>query len=143
MSQIDFIYEIDSQELRFLEKRKFKTIFKAVLSCFSKEEFKVELVLVTSGRIRALNKAHRAKDKPTDVLSFSYGDDAILGSIVIDIETAKRQARSYKQSTEKEIYELFIHGLLHLLGMDHESLPEADLMRTYERYFSDLLLKGI
>ncbi len=82
----------------------------------------IELILTTDEEIQKLNKQFRNKDKPTDVLSFPLEDapNTPLGSIVISIDTAKKQAQKHSHSVEEEIKLLFIHGLLHLLGYDHE-----------------------
>ena len=82
----------------------------------------IELILTTDEEIRELNKIHRNKDKATDVLSFPLENipGMPLGSIVISIDTAKKGAKEFGHSVEDEIKLLFIHGLLHLLGYDHE-----------------------
>ncbi|WP_456470307.1 rRNA maturation RNase YbeY [Caminibacter sp.] len=83
----------------------------------------VELILTTDEEIKELNKTYRQKDKPTDVLSFPLENipGMPLGSIVISIDTAKKGAKEFSHSVEDEIKLLFIHGLLHLLGYDHET----------------------
>lgn len=83
----------------------------------------IELILTTDEEIQKLNKTYRNKDKPTDVLSFPLEEmpGMPLGSIVISIDTAKRGAEEFGHSVEDEIKLLFIHGLLHLLGYDHET----------------------
>ena len=83
----------------------------------------IELILTTDEEIKELNKIHRNKDKATDVLSFPLEDmpQMPLGSIVISLDTAKRVANELGHSIEEEIKLLFIHGLLHLLGYDHET----------------------
>jgi len=82
----------------------------------------VEFILCDNLEIRELNKEHREIDKPTDVLSFPLEDfpHAPLGTIVISIDYAKDISLKLDHSTEDEISLLFIHGLLHLNGMDHE-----------------------
>ena len=82
----------------------------------------IELILTDDKEIQELNKTYRQKDKPTDVLSFPLEEmpGMPLGSIVISIDTAKRGAKEFGHSVEDEIKLLFIHGLLHLLGYDHE-----------------------
>jgi rRNA maturation RNase YbeY len=100
---------------------------------------------VDDAAIRKLNKKWRNKDKATDVLSFpllsvqelklapSHPGALVLGDIVISVPTAKRQAaeRGHRLSVELEI--LLVHGLLHLLGYDHEHSPrEAARMRRLE-----------
>jgi len=83
----------------------------------------IELVLTTDKEIQELNKIYRNKDKPTDVLSFPLEEmpGMPLGSIIISVDTAKRVANELGHSIEDEIKLLFIHGLLHLLGYDHET----------------------
>jgi len=82
----------------------------------------IELVLVDDLKIKKINKEYRNIDKPTDVLSFPFEDTpgAILGIIVISIDQALKGAKRFGHSIDDEIALLFIHGILHLLGYDHE-----------------------
>ena len=83
----------------------------------------IELIFTTDEEIKKLNKTYRNKDKATDVLSFPLEEmpGMPLGSIVISIDTAKKGAEEFGHSVNDEIKLLFIHGLLHLLGYDHET----------------------
>ena len=82
------------------------------------------LVVTSDRRIRALNRAWRGLDEATDVLSFPAGDGPgparHLGDLVISRQTAARQARAEGHSLATELRVLALHGLLHLLGYDHE-----------------------
>jgi len=82
------------------------------------------IVLTTDRRIRRLNRTWRGVDTSTDVLSFPAGEDPgpgrHLGDLVISRETAARQARHEGHSLATELRVLALHGLLHLLGYDHE-----------------------
>ena len=93
--------------------------------------------------MRRLNRQYRNKDKPTDVLSFPLADalcPALLGDVVISVETAARQARRHKHALREEIQTLLVHGILHLLGYDHEaSRNEAIRMHRKERAIKALL----
>jgi probable rRNA maturation factor len=87
----------------------------------------VSIAFVDDGEMRALNRIHRGKNKPTDVLSFSTGDDGLpdafahlLGDLVISLDTARTQALLCRHSIDVEIAVLVAHGVLHLLGFDHE-----------------------
>jgi probable rRNA maturation factor len=84
----------------------------------------VTVVITTDRRIRRLNQLWRSMDKATDVLSFPAGDDPgparHLGDLVISRQTAARQARNEGHSLATELRVLALHGLLHLLGYDHE-----------------------
>jgi len=87
--------------------------------------------------IHSLNRQYRGKDKPTDVLSFPLADELhpfLLGDVVISVETATRQAQRRGHSLREELQILLIHGILHLLGYDHEiSRSESIRMRRKER----------
>jgi len=82
----------------------------------------IELIITSNEEIQAINKEHRGIDKATDVLSFPYDDMpmAPLGSIVISKEFVEQKAQEFGHSIQDELRLLFIHGLLHLLGYDHE-----------------------
>ena len=89
------------------------------------------VVFMTDGMIRRYNRDYRGFDKPTDVLSFP-GDDGYLGDILISSETAYNQARkSNTLSFESNIRRLALHGLLHLMGYDHET--DQGEMKAFER----------
>jgi probable rRNA maturation factor len=93
----------------------------------------LELLLTDDSTIHALNKQYRGKDRPTDVLSFSLEDPVHLGQLVISVDRAREQAEQIGQSLEEELRFLFAHGVLHLLGYDHEE-PEEEkemLEKTY------------
>ena len=87
----------------------------------------IDLTLCYNNTIQQYNKEYRQQDKTTDVLSFPIENDMIidnnfmpLGSIVISLDFIVDKAEEYKHSTESEMALLFIHGLLHILGYDHE-----------------------
>jgi probable rRNA maturation factor len=80
----------------------------------------VSIAVVPDGRIKALNRRYRRKDAPTDVLSFPADEPGTLGDIVIAAGIARRQAREAGHSLQTELRVLALHGLLHLLGYDHE-----------------------
>ncbi len=83
----------------------------------------IELVAVCSKDMRELNKTYRDIDKPTDVLSFPLEElpDTPIGSIVINIDKVKEVSENLSHSFDEEFALLFLHGLLHLLGYDHEN----------------------
>ncbi|HRF57289.1 MAG TPA: rRNA maturation RNase YbeY [Campylobacterales bacterium] len=83
----------------------------------------LELIIVNDEEMRGINLEYRKLDKPTDVLSFpiKVSKTEFIGSIIISANTAKRVADEMGHAFEVELKILFIHGLLHLLGFDHES----------------------
>lgn len=100
------------------------------------------LLLTDDKEIHRLNLQYRKKDKPTDVLSFPSNMERYLGDLVISVETAKAQAREYKTTLIDEITRLITHGLLHLLGYDHEKVSPATArkMRRKEKLLLDQIL---
>ena len=105
----------------------------------------VGIVFIDKKAMRKLNKQYRQKDKVTDVLSFAGGgevmdDDAFLGDIVLCVEQIKKQAEEHDLHASEELSYLVLHGLLHLLGYDHEeSEAEAKKMfRIQDKLFADL-----
>ena len=88
-------------------------------------------LITTDRELSRLNREFRLRDYPTDVLSFPAGRASarvvrgdggqFLGEIAISLQTAARQARDYGHSLDEEVEILMLHGLLHLLGMDHET----------------------
>jgi probable rRNA maturation factor len=92
----------------------------------------------SDARIQELNRIYRNKDKPTDVLSFAMteaGFSSSLGDLVVSTETTIKQAKEYGVSREAEVVRLVAHGILHLLGYDHEMVSpvEANRMRRAEK----------
>ncbi|WP_129674097.1 rRNA maturation RNase YbeY [Candidatus Chloroploca sp. Khr17] len=104
----------------------------------------VSVLLADDARLQALNRAFRGLDEPTDVLSFADdGDgaafvaqpDAVryLGDVALSYERVVAQAHEYGHSRARELAYLTVHGMLHLLGYDHERGPDdAALMRSRE-----------
>ena len=80
----------------------------------------VTVAIVPDARVRVLNRQYRRKDAPTDVLSFPAGERGQLGDVVIAAGVARGQAREAGHSLQTELRVLALHGLLHLLGYDHE-----------------------
>lgn len=107
----------------------------------------LSILFVGDRAMRTLNRTWRGKDRTTDVLSFSLREGRfprirpeLLGDIVISVPAAARQAREEGLPLVREIDRLLVHGLVHLLGYDHERGPrEARRMRSKERE----LLRGI
>lgn len=117
-----------------------------LLAAVGRDSASVSLTLVNDAAIRELNRGYRAKDKPTDVLSFPLDDgpdeargETLLGDVVISVETARRQASDYDAPLQRELYRLLIHGLLHLLGHDHVRAGERRVMEREERRLADVI----
>jgi len=96
----------------------------------------VTLALVGDARMRKMNREFRGFDKATDVLSFPAGDDSgagrYLGDIVISVDTAERQSRRRGSLLTRELRVLALHGVLHLLGYDHQT-DDGEMRRVEYR----------
>ena len=108
----------------------------------------LSVAIVDNDAIRALNREYRGKDRPTDVLSFSQVEEpgaaptdpaaliddpaTLLGDVVISIDTALAQARDQGVTARARLRTLLIHGVLHLIGYDHERSP-SDARRMFAR----------
>ena len=100
------------------------------------------LIMTDNNYIQTINKDYRKKDRPTDVISFAYRENAFpglpdthenLGDVYISLEKAKEQATEYKVTLREEVKRLMIHGILHLVGYDHEKgRKEQEEMRAKE-----------
>lgn len=108
-----------------------------MLHALRRPKDELSVVLCDDASIHDLNRRYRGKDKPTDVLAFAIQEGEVsgtpsewLGDIVISIPTAARQGVLHKHGREAEIILLLAHGLLHLLGFDHVSLPEERRMKA-------------
>jgi probable rRNA maturation factor len=95
----------------------------------------LSIVLCDDRTIHSLNRRHRRKDKPTDVLAFALregppmaGAQHVLGDVVISLDTARRQAAEHGHSLWREVTLLLAHGLLHLIGYDHRTDAEEARM---------------
>jgi rRNA maturation RNase YbeY len=109
-------------------------------------ETELSILLVNDREMRGLNRRYRGIDRTTDVLAFAQQEgaggspDGLLGDVVISVDTARRQARDAGSSLGVEVDRLLIHGLLHLLGYDHErSSAEARRMQRRERMLASWL----
>lgn len=104
-------------------------------------EGEISIVLTDDETIHGYNRDFRGVDRPTDVLSFpaSEGEELIgipdghLGDIMISVETAERQAKELGHSTEREIAFLAVHGTLHVLGYDHMTPEDEEIMTARQR----------
>jgi len=119
----------------------------ALLEAAGLRDAGLSVLLVGDRAMRSLNRRYRGKDRTTDVLSFSFregqGADVqhlLLGDIVISVPTALRQAREAGHTLYGEVDRLLVHGLLHLLGYDHERGAADDRrMRARERRLLEVL----
>jgi probable rRNA maturation factor len=106
-------------------------------------EVGVEVAVADGDAVRDLNRLYRGRDEPTDVLSFASSEAAVafpaapeeapsLGEIVVCLPVAEAQAAESGRELEGEIVHLVVHGMLHILGYDHEEAAEGERMKARE-----------
>jgi probable rRNA maturation factor len=141
-----------------LETRALAAIVERLLTEIGESGSSVSLTLVRDRAMRELNREHRGKDAPTDVLSFpifapeafdrtgrtrpvapEHGPERMLGDIVVSIDTAARQAADYDATLEREVQRLLIHSVLHLAGHDHLEPGERRVMEAEERRLAEAI----
>lgn len=123
----------------------------AILECLGRADAELSVALVDDERMRGLNRDWRGKDATTDVLSFSQVEGEtmssgvdLLGDVVISVPVLERQAADGGWTVDEELARLLLHGVLHLLGFDHESDEDARAMRLEEgRIVAALGARGI
>jgi len=119
----------------------------AVLNIEQVSAVALTILLTDDEKMRSLNRQFRSVDKTTDVLSFSFGDDQVplgeslvyLGDIAISAPYAYRQAAAQGHGATAEVQLLAIHGILHLLGYDHEAAEAKQRMWAVQRKALDQL----
>lgn len=129
----------DENVLRELAVRAAAAVFDE-LALSPAPESELSLVFADDAQVRALNRDWRGKDEPTNVLSFPAmplppGGELppLLGDIVLAAETVRREAEAEGRPFESHLAHLVVHGLLHLLGHDHEEDGQAEIMEDVER----------
>lgn len=134
--------DVRNQQRRYrVDQLLIKDRASAILSLCGLDHVDLSILIVNNHRIKALNKRYRGIDRPTDVLAFPMDEDweaadrqpPLLGDIVISMEKTHSQAREHKHPPDSELLILLIHGILHLIGYDHERSPmEERRMRRKE-----------
>ena len=137
----NYVADVDEELLDIIQ-----TAVDAVLSHFAIPDAEVSVVLGDDALLQELNRAWRQVDAPTDVLAFAQEeqeadeplydvaeeDPRLLGDVVISLPRAKTQAADYGHDLTREVAFLAVHGVLHLLGFDHDDEVERQQMRVCE-----------
>ena len=126
------LYKIDKRKIRETVSGIFK-----ILDCTDKE---ISIVLTDDENIKALNHQYLRRDKSTNVISFAmqegeYGNinPQIMGDVIISLETAQRDAEKGNLTFQQEIDFLLIHGILHLLGYNHENTSREKAIEMHKK----------
>jgi len=111
-----------------------------ILSDLGCPDSELSILIVDDEEIQVINRDYLQRDKPTNVISFAMQEGeggelnpGLLGDVVISADTAARDAAEVSKSFESELYFLLLHGVLHLLGYDHERGTEEEAMQMEEK----------
>lgn len=125
------------QKIRKIHLRK---VARKILSVSGCPDAQLSILVVDDVQIQEVNRDYLGKDRPTNVISFAMQEGEgggiqpdLLGDVVISAETAARDAYDAQNTFESELYFLLLHGILHLLGYDHERGTEAEARRMEAR----------
>ena len=129
------MYEIINNYHEKIDIKNLNQLVDNIVKRFSLEEALFNIILVDNEYIHKLNKEYRNIDRETDVITFALEDNMdiqpeirILGDIYISIDKAKSQAIEYGHSFKRELSFLIVHGILHLLGYDHQNKEDEKIM---------------
>jgi probable rRNA maturation factor len=144
--------QIENKQTKIkIQRRKIRSTVRTLLKIMDCADKELSISFVDDNTIQQLNKNYLKRDNSTNVLSFSLQEGKfgninpnILGDIIISAETAQRDAAIGDLSLSEEIYFLIIHGLLHLLGYNHENTTKAQTtkMRVKEKELFKILNSG-
>ena len=131
----------DQQSQKRVRPAKVRQMAEKILSGLGCHDKELSILLVDDGAMADLNRQYRSREGSTNVLAFAMGEGGvagehacILGDVVISTETAVREAQERSVTLEEEMALLLIHGVLHLLGYEHEGAPHETLrMEEKER----------
>ncbi len=138
-------YEINDNYQVDFKYNYLKRVIKRTLKHEKVKKAYFSIIFVRNEEIKELNKNYRGIDKVTDVISFALEDNKdfinndtrILGDIYICIPRAIEQAEEYQHSLKRELSFLTVHGLLHLLGYDHQTKDEEEIMFKLQELILD------
>jgi probable rRNA maturation factor len=133
--------QIENQQKRIkIDKRKTRSLVIKLLKRLDCTDKEISITFVDDVTIQRINKQYLDKDRPTNVISFSLQEGEfgninpeILGDIVISVDTAQREAEKGNLRLDEEILFLMIHGLLHLLGYNHENTSKENSRKMKQK----------
>jgi probable rRNA maturation factor len=149
------VYIKNRQRLLKVNQQKTASLLRKALQTLGLHKAELSILFVNDERMKTLNRQYRGIDRTTDVLSFPQEDtfpkasgpesDIVLGDIVINLHKAERQAKENGLTFDEELKRLLVHGLLHLLGYDHEKggHSERKMKERSKRLLEQLNAHGI
>ena len=135
---------VQNKTERTIDSKKVSNIAKKVIEkeLADTEIGSLNILLTDDAEITSINKQFRNKEESTDILSFGYGlEEEPIGDIVISLERISEQSQEFGNSFEEELLYITIHGVLHVLGYDHEGYDTEDeeIFLLQKKYFRELV----
>lgn len=138
----------NTQRSIFVDVKKLQNDIEKILHSLGYDDFDIGIWLTTNKTIHKYNRDYRHKDKPTDILSFSFypglkpgerisaknSEDKNLGDLIISVEYVQKAAKEFQQTLEQRLQILLVHGICHLLGYDHERDEDYKVMQKKENF---------
>jgi len=135
--------EINNLTNEQFDKKFLKKVAEKILRDKKQKNKDLSLALIGEKRMRELNRKYRKKNKVTDVLAFSEKEFG-LGEVIVCPKKVKENAKKYNSNFRIELARVLVHGILHLLGYDHEkSKKEAQKMKEKENYYLKIFFKNV
>ncbi|HNS67522.1 MAG TPA: rRNA maturation RNase YbeY [Mesotoga infera] len=135
---------VQNKTERTIDSKKVSNIAKKVIEkeLADTEIGSLNILLTDDAEITSINKQFRNKEESTDILSFGYGlEEEPIGDIVISLERISEQSQEFGNSFEEELLYITIHGVLHVLGYDHEGddTEDEEIFLLQKKYFRELV----
>ncbi len=135
---------VQNKTERTIDSKKVSNIAKKVIEkeLADAEIGSLNILLTDDAEITSINKQFRNKEESTDILSFGYGlEEEPIGDIVISLERISEQSQEFGNSFEEELLYITIHGVLHVLGYDHEGddTEDEEIFLLQKKYFRELV----
>ncbi|MFH1509373.1 MAG: rRNA maturation RNase YbeY [bacterium] len=136
--------DVSSYNSKSFEVEFVRVLASKVLNEWNLENSNMEINLITDKEMQRINREYRQQDKVTDVLAFSYEDNkerlSVIGELFLCPSYIDNQAKNYKKEYQEELAEVLIHGILHLLGHDHENVTDEKKQEMLNKQ-KELLVK--
>ena len=119
---------------KVVDKKKIHSLVKEISNELKFSLINLEINFISSENIHQLNKTHLNHDYTTDIITFDYSDDFVQldGEIFISVDDAETNSKKFKVNLKEELARLVIHGILHLLGFDDQSINDKKNMKRME-----------
>ncbi len=142
MTKVDLLIHVNVGAFEQVPGSLLEQAVRRTLSGEGRSVGEVSLTLLDDDAIQALNREYLGRDAPTDVISFSLGEEEeLLGDIYVGMPQAERQAADVDVPLDEELVRLAIHGVLHVLGYDHPEGPEREDSPMYS--LQEAYLRGV